>query len=253
MARRPGAAGSSMRFIYLRYNTGRGSCQTESATQPKSFTWTYTSDGATDEGAGDNWARLSLLESRPRTTFATSPAIDVLLPNNGSPDGLFEVTGQVTGGSLPIFVRVTLEPRRNTTSLTVSNPIASDPELKFPVHTQDLIYLEGLQSATAGSDGTFRLGLSFYKDNGDALLDDTGNPLKVLLPAVTPALTPERYSGVVRVPEREGICYAKLEELVENHTTGTWTTGNYRVHTPQYLGAPLDSNEGFIPGFSILP
>lgn len=207
----------------------------------KSLIWTYTANGQEEALYGDDWARLSLLEPRPRINFTVNPRVDIILPRNTAQTP-FEITGVPASGSLPVYVRVTLYPRRNSTTLTPANAVTSNPVVNgsasnsMVVKPRDQVYLEATQSATPGANGTFKLRLAFYYADGNPVLDVVGNTLRVSLPSVTPALNPELYEGIIQVPDVAGIALAKLESVVSNNNTGTWTVTGYRAHLPQFLG-----------------
>jgi hypothetical protein len=71
----------------------------------------YTSNGESEQLFGDDWAKLSLLEERPLVNFVQNPAVEVQLPRGGDISGFFEVTGQVAGGALPVFLTRDPSPR----------------------------------------------------------------------------------------------------------------------------------------------
>jgi hypothetical protein len=208
----------------------------------KDMKWTYTSVGEKEELFGDDWAELSLLEDRPRINFTQNPRVEILLPH-GVDSSPFQVTGITAGGTLPIFVRVLLQPRRTSTVLTTTNRVTSPPVLNgsasnflLEVKPTDQIYVEAFQSATLAATGTFKLRLVFYDASGTIINDVLGNPLRVSGHSVTPAITPEKYSALLTVPNVAGIARAKLEAVLDNFTTGTWTVTGYRVHQPLFLG-----------------
>ncbi len=94
---------------------------------PQALIWTWTSmtTGEQSEALyGNGWAELNLLEDRPIINFLPNPVVNVLLPIGGSVGGVFSIAGQVTGGTVPIYVRTVFEPRRNNVVLTPQNAIS---------------------------------------------------------------------------------------------------------------------------------
>lgn len=89
------------------------------------WNWTPMTPGE-QAGAfyGDGWAELNLLEDNPLIYFLPNPSVNTLLPLGGSINGVFSVAGQVTGGSVPIFVRIVFLPRRNDVILIAQNAIS---------------------------------------------------------------------------------------------------------------------------------
>ncbi len=88
--------------------------------------WTPMTTGEQAEDLyGNGWAELNLLEDQPLINFLPNPAINTILPSGGSIAGVFSISGQVSGGSIPIFVQTSFVPRRNNTTLTPQNAIAN--------------------------------------------------------------------------------------------------------------------------------
>jgi hypothetical protein len=89
--------------------------------------WTKMTTGEQSEDLyGDGWAELNLLEDRPLLNFLPNPAVQTILPTGGSTVGVFNISGAVAGGSLPIFVRTIFHPRRNQVSIPPQNALV-DP------------------------------------------------------------------------------------------------------------------------------
>lgn len=66
---------------------------------------------AVEDLTGDEWAKLSVLESQPLVFFG-GPVATVLNPAGSSIADLFDISGQDVAGNLPVFVRTFFTPRR---------------------------------------------------------------------------------------------------------------------------------------------
>ena len=93
----------------------------------KQVEWNFTPNSPQSQfeeiiGEDQTWAYLASLEPSPILTFG-SPNISVILPIGGSAVGLFQASGSVAGGQLPVYVRILFHPRQQT--LQVSNAVAN--------------------------------------------------------------------------------------------------------------------------------
>lgn len=82
----------------------------------KNISWSFTPSSPVTQfeeiyGDDQTWTYLAALEPNPILTFG-APNINVLLPLGGSVTGIFQASGSVTGGSLPIYVRILFHPRQ---------------------------------------------------------------------------------------------------------------------------------------------
>lgn len=106
---------------------GIGSPHTRREFPVKDVQWVFTPNSPQSQfeeiyGDDQTWAYLAVLEPSPILTFG-SPNISVVLPVGGSAVGVFQATGSVAGGSLPVFVRILFHPRQQT--LNVVNATAN--------------------------------------------------------------------------------------------------------------------------------
>lgn len=93
--------------------------------QDEIWNWTPMTPGEQSEALyGNQWAELNLLEDHPIINFLPNPAVQTILPIGGNVNGVFSIAGQVSGGSIPIFVRTLFIPRRNSVVLTPQNAIS---------------------------------------------------------------------------------------------------------------------------------
>lgn len=88
----------------------------------KTIEWQFTPNSPQSQfeeifGEDSTWAYLASLEPSPILTFGP-PNINVLLPFGGSADGLFQASGSVAGGSLPVYVRILFHPRQQQITVT---------------------------------------------------------------------------------------------------------------------------------------
>lgn len=75
--------------------------------------------------SGEGWAELDVLETYPLLNFLPDPTIQLLLPIGGSIQGVFNISGMVVGGSLPIFVQTVFKPRRNSIIIAPQNALSN--------------------------------------------------------------------------------------------------------------------------------
>jgi hypothetical protein len=211
--------------------------------KPKDLTWTYSTTGESEELFGDDWAKLSLLEERPLVNFVQNPAVEVQLPRGGDISGFFEVTGQVAGGALPIFVRVLFRPRRNKTTVTPSNAVLAGLGTFFPAKPLDKIYIESNITATGGTNGSMKAELALYKEDGTAVLNADGTTMTVPLPPVSPSVTNVFTSGVLTIPDKPEVRKAKLQFTAIGTTVGAWSQNSFRVHVPSTISTNLQPDE----------
>lgn len=88
------------------------------------WSWTPMSPGEQSEDIyGDGWAELTLLEDNPIINFLPNPSVQTILPAGGSISGVFNVSGTVAGGALPIYIRTVFSPRRNSISIAPQNAL----------------------------------------------------------------------------------------------------------------------------------
>lgn len=86
------------------------------------WTWTKMTPGEQAEALyGDGWTELDLLEDRPIINFLPNPAVNVELPIGGTINGIFNIGGVTTTGSVPIYVQISFVGRRNTIQLIPQN------------------------------------------------------------------------------------------------------------------------------------
>jgi hypothetical protein len=107
--------------------TGLAAPEITSTISPQSLRWRWTKMTAGEQSEdlyGVDWAELNLLEDHAILNFLPNPAVTVILPLAGTVNGVFNVSGQITGGSIPIFVRTLFVPRRNITVLRSQNAIS---------------------------------------------------------------------------------------------------------------------------------
>lgn len=98
----------------------------------KEVSWAFTPNSPETQfetiyGDDQTWAYLSTLEPSPILTFG-APVITVQLPIGGSAHGIYNVTGSVAGGSLPVYVRILFYPRQTS---IVANNLTSGETVKL--------------------------------------------------------------------------------------------------------------------------
>ena len=93
----------------------------------KDVSWNFTPNSGQTQfetiyANDQTWAYLSSLEPSPILTFG-APVISVQLPVGGSAVGLYQATGSVAGGSLPVYVRILFYPRQQ--NISVNNLVSA--------------------------------------------------------------------------------------------------------------------------------
>lgn len=120
-----------------------------------SLNWIYTPNSPETQfeeiyDEDQTWAYLTALEPNPILTFGP-PNVNVVLPLGGSAAGLFQVSGSVPGGVLPVYVRILFYPRQN--SVVIPNAVANQVvQLSLynvtvdtvQVFTSTTVYLDGV-------------------------------------------------------------------------------------------------------------
>lgn len=90
------------------------------------WTWNVFTVGEQSQTVyGNGWAELDLLEDYPLLNFLPNPTVTMILPDGGSIAGVFNVTGTVKGGSIPVFVQTLFQPRRNSVQMTPQNALSN--------------------------------------------------------------------------------------------------------------------------------
>jgi hypothetical protein len=210
---------------------------------PKDMSWGYTTTGEGEALYGTDWAKLSILEPRPLINFTQDPAVEVKLPLGGQVDNVFEITGLVTGGSLPVFVRVLFHPRRNSTTITPIDAISGGLGTYMPVKPFDKVYVETTIQATAGTDGSMKAELALYKLDQTAILNNDGSTKTVPLIPVAPSTTATPSSGILTIPDIKEVAFARLQFTSIGTTVGTWSQPSKRVHLPVTIATNLSPDE----------
>jgi hypothetical protein len=231
------ALGSVFNTSSGNYRAGLLPPLTTGTSQIKSISWSYATSGLSDPLYGDDWASLSILEDSPRVNFSSSPGVEVLQPIGASVDALLSFSGQVTGGSLPLYIRIQLAQRRRQQTVT---PVNAAPTLatKFPVSPGGQVYIQTFFHSTAGTNGNLQASLSFFNSAGTQVVDGLGNNLSVALPAQPPSLVSTVMAGVVSIPVNyPAISSAQLVITPIGTTVGSWVTDSFRVHIPQALNS----------------
>jgi hypothetical protein len=231
----------------------------------KNIEWHYTSTGQVEELYGDDWAQLSLLEKAPLLSYTDSPTVNVVLPSDlrdSDVSSIFSISGQSTIGSIPIYVKTSFQPRRNTTSVTlVSDVLGGTFEavttwtmngwLRFnstsqartgsysakSTNTTDLIspsfnilatqkfYVESYVKGP-GADGTLQVSAKYY-DSGANLISTTN------FPTITPTTGYEKISQVLEAPISTASAVIVFTPVAT--TTGNWYVDDVRINLPKTI------------------
>jgi hypothetical protein len=143
------------------YHAGLVPPQTATASEIKAITWSYTTVGQSETLYGPDWASLSILEDFPRVNFASSPGVEVLQPSGVSVDSTLAFSGQVSGGSLPLYVKIQQAARRKQLAITPVN--ANLP-------ARNLIVDPDINNGTTTWDaGSLALGVGFGAISGKSI------------------------------------------------------------------------------------
>jgi hypothetical protein len=241
----------------------------------KDMVWTFTTTGQSEVLYGDDWTKLSILNEAPLVNFVPSPAINVITPINGSVDNIFKFSGVPTSGTVPVFLRILFNPRRNQVSIVtynallnpdfesgstswtlgsgwsvvssgahsgvkslqktnsgsgtaVSSAIVDQASNIFTCTAGQVLFLKGYVNSSGGADGVAQFRFNFY-DSTDTFITSAG------LASVQPPTTYTLVSGMVTVPQIQGIVKTKVEVVMASHTTGTWNFDDLVVHTPMSM------------------
>lgn len=118
---------------------------------PSGLTWTYTTAGEHEDLYGEDWAKLSLLESRPRITFGDCVVTQILpenVPHEQSWGNFFNITGSGGSSNLPVYIKIIFLPRRK--QIVVDAADVNSPTLLGPkVSTDDVIVHDGTRAYDA--------------------------------------------------------------------------------------------------------
>lgn len=97
---------------------------TEKLISPQTMIWSWSQMTAGEQSEalyGNDWAELDLLEDRPIINFLPAPSVNVMLPAGSTLNNVFSIGGTTTSGVVPIYVRTSFVPRRNSAGLTPQN------------------------------------------------------------------------------------------------------------------------------------
>ena len=115
---------------------------------PKNLTWNYSTMGQSETAYGQDWADLGILESAPRLVFTPTPTVQ---PERAA--ALFQVSGSVPGGSVPIYVNLHFVARTTVQTLVVT-PGQVVPLSKFRLEEENTSVVSKTQSYVYGVDFT---------------------------------------------------------------------------------------------------
>jgi hypothetical protein len=115
---------------------------------PSGYTWNYQASGEQEELYGPDWAKLSLLEPKPRITFGDCVTTEVLPVSGGKEyQNYFRITGTGNSTNLPIYVKIVFLPRRRHIQVVADVDVPTP--LGRKVSTDDLLVYDDTRSYDA--------------------------------------------------------------------------------------------------------
>ena len=131
--------------------TGVGVPAAVNRIRPINMRWHFESAGDSEDLIGPDWGKLSILEPSPRLTYG-DPTVTVLVPQDKTIYGVFEISGREEEGNLPVFVRTLTQPRRLSVAVTLPAAGGALTLSTNRVQLDDVLVLDDARSYDQGID-----------------------------------------------------------------------------------------------------
>lgn len=241
---------------------------TSTIIQPKEMIWTWTpAPGEQSQDIyGSDWAELDLLETNPLINFLPNPTTQVLLPEGGTVNNVFNIQGVSNGGSLPIYVQTLFTPRRNIAVIAPTNEVQDgsfeNGGMVWTLGTDWSIDTTGnahtgvncarltynpshgyLVSAPIPVTASQQVYVEFWMKSISAVgtlntyiscQDTNSNEIsQVFMPTLTPSQTYEMISSVLTITNDIRITKCQIKMIGgADFVSGAWYVDDFRIHTP---------------------
>jgi hypothetical protein len=107
------------------YREGLVANETEITVPCTNLIWTPETTGQVATIDGKNIGQINVLETVPQVVYNTSPNHQVTLPEGGSIDGIFSISGNTSLGPITTYIRTGFYPRESEQQVIASNAIAN--------------------------------------------------------------------------------------------------------------------------------